>query len=143
LILRGSDRAWTTREVAAAIRVSEAATRTHLQTLTARGLLDAKPGTEVLYRYRPRTAALRAYVDLLVEHYVRSWSDVVMFVARRARQGIKSFSDAFKLKTQVYVFAVRRLAFGCIVYGIYRKIATNPGLRSRIERARFRRNRCD
>ena len=98
LILRGSDRGWTTREVAAAIRVSEAATRTHLQTLTARGLLDAQPGNEVLYRYQPRTAALRGYVDLLVEHYVRSRSDVVTFVARHTRQGIKSFSDAFRLK---------------------------------------------
>jgi DNA-binding IclR family transcriptional regulator len=98
LLLRGSDRGWTTREVAAAIRASEPATRMHLQTLTARGLLDAKPGTEVLYRYQPRTAALRGYVDLLVEHYVRSRSDVITFVARQARQGIKSFSDAFKLK---------------------------------------------
>ena len=97
MLLRRSDRPKTTREVAAALTLSDSLTRAQLDMLTARGLLDARPGAEVTYRVEPKTADLARYVVLLEEAYASSRSAVVRFIATRSRR-TKSFSDAFKLR---------------------------------------------
>ena len=55
MMLRGSDRLRTAREVAADLRVSVAAARRDLEILAARGLLEVSVGAETAYRYRPKS----------------------------------------------------------------------------------------
>lgn len=98
MLLRRSGRAWTAREVTRELDLAEAVTRRHLETLTSRGLLAARPGDEVSYRFFPKTEALAHYAALLAEHYATSRSAVHRFVAKGS--GSKRFSDAFKLRDQ-------------------------------------------
>jgi DNA-binding IclR family transcriptional regulator len=97
VLLRRSGQPWTTRAVAAELGLTDVQTRASLETLTARGLLAARAGNEVTYKFEPRTPALARYADLLAEAFATSRSAVVRFVATTSRR-TKSFSDAFKLR---------------------------------------------
>jgi FaeA-like protein len=97
VLLRRSGQPWTTRAVAAELGLSDVQTRAYLEALTARGLLAAKAGDEVTYRFEPRTPALTRYAALLAEAFASSRSAVIRFVATSSRR-TKSFSDAFKLR---------------------------------------------
>jgi len=98
MILRGSERVRTAREVASELRVPPAVARRDLETLAARGLLDVRVGEETSYRYRPKSEELARYCDLLAQHYITSRQAVLGFVAAEARLSIKRFADAFKLR---------------------------------------------
>ena len=98
ILLRGSERVRTAREVASELGVSPAVARRDLETLAARGLLEVRVGNETSYRYRPKTEDLARHCDLLAQHYVRSRAAVLGFVATEARLSIKRFADAFKLR---------------------------------------------
>ncbi len=98
MILRGSGRARTARDVAGALREQPEAMRRELETLVARGLLDVEIGTEIGYRYRPRNEKLSGYCDLLAESYVSARADIWRFIATESHLSLKRFSDAFKLK---------------------------------------------
>jgi hypothetical protein len=97
LLLHRSGRPWTTHLVAAELGLADIATRAGLETLTARGLLSAKAGDEVTYRFDPRTPELARYASLLAETYATSRGAVLRFVASRAPR-TRSFADAFKLR---------------------------------------------
>jgi predicted ArsR family transcriptional regulator len=98
IMLRGSERVRTAREVASELRVSAAVARRDLETLAARGLLEVRVGEETSYRYRPKSAELARYCDLLAQHYITSRAAVLGFVAAESRLSIKRFADAFKLR---------------------------------------------
>ena len=98
MILRGSERTRTAREIADALRVSVGAARSDLETLAARGLLEVHVGEETGYRYAPKSDELSRYCDLLAESYVTSRQAVLGFVATESRLSIKRFADAFKLR---------------------------------------------
>jgi DNA-binding FadR family transcriptional regulator len=98
MMLRGSDRLRTAREVAAEFGISPALARRDLETLSARGLLEVRVGEETAYRYRPKTEELGRYSDLLAQHYVTSRPAVLGFVATESRLSAKRFADAFKLR---------------------------------------------
>ena len=72
MMLRGSDRFRTAREVASEFRMSAQHARRDLETLSARGLLEVRVGEETSYRYRPKTEQLAQYGDLLAQHYIAS-----------------------------------------------------------------------
>lgn len=97
VLLRKSGQPWTTRAVAAELGLKDVQTRAYLETLTARGLLAAKAGNEVTYRFEPRSPELTRYAALLAEAFTTSRSAVVRFIATTSRR-TKSFSDAFKLR---------------------------------------------
>ena len=80
MVLRGSDRWRTARDVAAEFRLSPSAARQRLETLAARGVLEVRVGEETSYRYRPKSEELGRYCDLLAQ--------VLHFLARR-RTGIR------------------------------------------------------
>jgi hypothetical protein len=92
-----SGRAWTARAVSAEFRLAETAARHHLETLTARGLLGAKPGEETVYRYVPRTPDLARYCELL-RHFHETAPTAVLTYMGGARRSARKFSDAFKLR---------------------------------------------
>jgi DNA-binding FadR family transcriptional regulator len=98
LLMRGSDRMRTARDIASALRVSVAAARRNLETLAARGLLEVRVGEEIAYRYRPKSDDLARFCDLLAQFYITARQAVLGFVAAESRLSIKRFSDAFRLR---------------------------------------------
>lgn len=98
MMLRGSERWRTARDVAADLHVPVPVARRDLETLAARGLLEVSVASEIEYRYRPKTADLSKYGDLLAQHYVTSRHLIFAFVSTRSRIAMKRFADAFKLR---------------------------------------------
>ena len=98
MMMRGSERWRTAREVAATLHVPAAVARRDLETLAARGLLEVTVGSEIEYRYRPKTGDLARYGDLLAQHYVTERQLIFAFVSTRSRIAMKRFADAFKLR---------------------------------------------
>jgi DNA-binding IclR family transcriptional regulator len=84
--------------VAQAIGIAPALTRTHLDTLTARGLLRTDVSSELLYRFAPATENLADYATRLIAIYSDSKTVVLRAIAQNARPSLKRFSDAFKLR---------------------------------------------
>ena len=102
MLLRGSERSRTVRDVSTMLRVPLATARRDLDTLAARGLLEVRVGTDVgvetEYVYRPKSEDLARYADLLAQYYVTARQGLFGFVATSSRLSIKQFSDAFKLR---------------------------------------------
>jgi hypothetical protein len=98
VLLCQSDRACSAKAVASNLSVTDAVARHHLETLVARGLLQATIGAEVTYRYAPKSVELRRYGDQLVEQYTTSRTAILQTVATASRRSVKRFSDAFKLR---------------------------------------------
>jgi hypothetical protein len=99
MIIRGSDRFRTAREVGPELGMPVAAARRDLETLAARGLLEVRVSeNEIGYRYGPKTPDLARYADLLAQHYITARPAVLGFVARESSQSIKRFADAFRLR---------------------------------------------
>ena len=99
LMMRGSERMRTARDIATELRLPIAAARGHVETLTARGLLEARVGDETSYRYQPKSAELGRYCDLLAQYYITARQSVIAFVATESRRSIKRFSAAFRLRS--------------------------------------------
>ena len=85
----------TVRQLSTETGIASPAIRQHLDTLTARGLLEACAGAEVTYRYAPSTVELRRYADLLAESYGTQRDAVIRFISSRAA---RTFADAFTLR---------------------------------------------
>jgi hypothetical protein len=98
LFMRGSERMRSARDVASELNLPGGVTRTYLETLAARGLLEVRVGEETTYRYRPKSEDLGRYCDLLAQHYITSRQAVLGYVAAESRRSIKHFADAFKLR---------------------------------------------
>lgn len=98
MLLRGSARVRTAREIASELHLPPPAARRQLEALAARGLLDVRVAEETGYRYGPKSDELARYCDLLAQHYITSRQAVLGFVATESRLSIKRFADAFKLR---------------------------------------------
>jgi predicted ArsR family transcriptional regulator len=98
MMLRGSDRFRTAREAASDLRVPPAIARRDLDILAARGLLEASVGEETSYRYRPKSAELARYADLLAQHYITSRHVIFKLVSTQSRLAARRFADAFRLR---------------------------------------------
>jgi hypothetical protein len=98
LLMRGSERFRSARDIASELRVAISVARRDVETLAARGLLEVHVGEEITYRYRPKSDDLARYCDLLAQYYITSRQAVLGFVAAESRLSIKRFSDAFKLR---------------------------------------------
>ena len=97
LLMRGSERMRTARDIAAELGIPVPAARHDVESLTARGLLEVKVGEEIAYRYKPKTEDLAKYSDQLARYYITARHAVLGFVAAESRRSIKRFSDAFRL----------------------------------------------
>jgi DNA-binding transcriptional ArsR family regulator len=81
--------------------LAESVAQHHLERLAGQGLLNATLGGDhVLYRYDPLSSDLRCAVDLLAEYYTSARTSVVQFVTNRARQSLRDFGEAFRLRGQ-------------------------------------------
>lgn len=99
LLMRGSERMRTARDVASELGISVPRARSDLETLAARGLLEVRVGEEIAYRYRPRSDELARYCDVLARCYITSRQALLGFVAADSRLSIKRFADAFRLRS--------------------------------------------
>lgn len=99
LLMRGTARTRTARDLASELRTSVAAARHDAETLAARGLLAVSVGDEIAYRYAPKSEDLKRYADLLAAYYVTGRRSVIRFVATESRLSMKRFSEAFRLRT--------------------------------------------
>ena len=95
--LQRSGDACNARTLARELGIADASARHHLETLVARGLLQATISGELLYRYAPRSPELRHLSELLVQFWGESRPEVVRAVAAAANP-LNSFSKAFKLR---------------------------------------------
>ena len=96
-LLCRSDHGWTARAAGAHLGLSDTIARHHLETLSARGLLQITIANEVTYSYRPKSVDLRRYGDQLAEYYATSRTALLHFIAMSPRR-VKRFADAFKLR---------------------------------------------
>ena len=99
IVMRGSDRWRSTRDVSEELRIPIPVARGDLDTLAARGLFEVSVGNiETTYRYAPKTEGLARYADLLAQHYVTSRTLIYKAVTSDRRLTVKRFADAFKLR---------------------------------------------
>jgi DNA-binding IclR family transcriptional regulator len=97
-LLCRSDRSWNARAVGTELGLPDIAARHHLETLSARGLLQTRIANEVTYSYGPKSTDLRRYGDQLSEYYATSRTVLLRFIATSPRR-VKRFADAFKLRS--------------------------------------------
>jgi DNA-binding transcriptional MocR family regulator len=98
LMMRGSERVRSARDIAEDLGVPIAVARRDVETLAARGLLEVHVGEEITYRFKPKREDLANYCDLLAQYYITARHAVLGFVAAESRLSIKRFSDAFRLR---------------------------------------------
>ena len=98
ILLRGSAREHTAREIGVLLRSSAATIRRDLDTLTARGLLNARVSEETTFSYQPKSDELARYADLLAAYYISARAAVYTFVSNRSQSALRRFSEAFKLR---------------------------------------------
>jgi hypothetical protein len=97
VLLRNSGKPWTAAATAVQLGLSDTTARHHLETLSARGLLQIGVAADVSYAYAPKSAELRRYGDRLSELHATSRTAIMRFVASSPLR-LKRFSDAFKLR---------------------------------------------
>lgn len=105
LLLHGEPvREWSGSEVAAALKVPEAAAEAALDTLAALELLEALSlGASRRYRYAPRTEELAAQVQGLAESYRDFRVETLVLIASQAitrvrKDALATFAEAFRLR---------------------------------------------
>jgi DNA-binding MarR family transcriptional regulator len=73
----------------------------HLSALQARGLLTTQTrGADLLCRYGPSTPELRNRLDQLLQVYRERPVTMINLVYSRARETLKSFAEAFRLRKE-------------------------------------------
>lgn len=96
LLLRGDpDRAWTPQQVSKELYSQTESAAHRLEDLASRGLL-VRDGDG--YRYRPRTADLRAAMETLADTYARRRVRLISFIFSPPDHPGRAISDAFRLR---------------------------------------------
>jgi hypothetical protein len=98
--LKASGEGCTARTLGTELGVPAEFARKHLETLVARGLLQTEVGSDVRYRYAPRSTELRRFAELLVECWAESRTTIVQFIVTQARSPFRTFSDAFDIRKE-------------------------------------------
>lgn len=99
MALHRTGRAADAGQIARELGLSESSVGRSLERLAGQGLLEAKLGGEaVWFRYDPLSTDLSEAVDLLAGYYASSRTAVVQFVTTHARQALRDFAAAFRLR---------------------------------------------
>jgi hypothetical protein len=95
LLLRAeSDSWWTAERVAAALRAGIEASRTALESLASRNLLDVRIANDLSYRFAPwHESAARHMTEIAANHY-----EAREIVARTGGSAAERFANAFKIR---------------------------------------------
>jgi hypothetical protein len=103
LRLAGEDpsREWTAAALAAEVQADPATTATDVAALRSRGLLAAETrGPDVVCRYAPATPVLGDLAGRLLALYRERPVSMIKLVAARARDPLRNFADAFRLRKE-------------------------------------------
>lgn len=93
------EREWRPADLARDVQTPPEAIIPHLTALHGRGLLvKFTRGSEVFCRYGPNTPELEAKVRRLLQLYQERPVTMINMVYARARDALRSFSDAFRLR---------------------------------------------
>lgn len=95
LLLRAEPESWWTAErVAAALRVGVEASRTALEALASRNLLDVRIANDLSYRFAPWHESAAAHLAAIAEHHYEARE----IVARASGSAAERFADAFRIR---------------------------------------------
>ena len=89
---------FSARQINDRLRSNVATVEGRLAALQARGLVTMQPGPEPIFRYAPKSDALRNAVDQLARVNRDFRGRVIDFIY--APEKMRSFSDAFRLKEE-------------------------------------------
>ena len=93
------DREWAATDLARTVQTQPQAIGPHLTALAGRGLLITQAREADLFcRYGPATSELEAMMGQLLQVYRERPVTMINLVYARAREVLKSFADAFRLK---------------------------------------------
>ena len=99
LLWEAPEAVWTGADLAADLQTSPAEAVAQLTALQRRGLLQVEAGgAEPLYRYGARDAELDGLLRTTLQHYRERPVSMIKFVAARAKDPLRSFADAFRVR---------------------------------------------
>jgi hypothetical protein len=94
-------REWAAADLAQAVQAQPQTIGPHLIALQGRGLLaTATRGTDLFCRYGPATPELGDMVSRLLQAYRERPVTMINLVYARARDSLRSFADAFRLRKE-------------------------------------------
>ncbi len=99
LLARDDERAWTVDEAAHELRQDAPDSLSLANKLAGSGLLDSSAGPRgVVFRYAPRTPALRYAVESLKKAYDTRPVTLVKAIYDRPPSAVRSFAESFRLR---------------------------------------------
>lgn len=93
---RNEDRAWTARELVAALRGSDLVVAQSLEALLAAGLVSIDQENRACYR--PASDDLRSMAEATEALYARSPDAVRRMIISASHSGLTAFADAFRIR---------------------------------------------
>jgi hypothetical protein len=101
LLGENPQREWPAAALAAEVQAEPAEVAAHLAAMRGRGLLAAETrGAETVGRYGPATPELNDLIGRLLQHYRERPVSMIKLVAARARDPLRNFADAFRLRKE-------------------------------------------
>lgn len=97
---RAPDRGWTADEVATELRIAPKGLVKTLADLEKSGLVERDAAREGAYRYAPATSLLARSVEALLQAYNQRPVTLVKAIYSRPPSAVRSFADAFRLRTE-------------------------------------------
>ena len=95
------DREWTPASLAAEVQADPQLVTAHVAALQGRGLLTAQQrGADLVARHGARTPELQALVSRLLQFYRERPVTMIKLVYERAKDPLRKFADAFRLRKE-------------------------------------------
>ncbi|HWL65469.1 MAG TPA: hypothetical protein VNP73_05790 [Actinomycetota bacterium] len=93
------EKAWSTKDVARALTLSDESADLRLRQLAGRGLLaaDIKGGT---FTYSPESADMDKTIDDVAETYAKRRTTVIGLIFSGPSPSVRGFADAFRLRDE-------------------------------------------
>jgi hypothetical protein len=101
LVGENPSREWTVAALAAEVQAEPAAVAADLAAMRARGLLAAETrGAGVVGRYGPATPELAGLIGRVLQNYRERPVSMIKLVYARAKDPLRNFADAFRLRKE-------------------------------------------
>jgi Protein of unknown function (DUF2034) len=99
MVLRSNTtRTWSAAEIATELSIAESAAVDVLEQLASDNFLDVRISNDILYRFNPATAALKALSTSCADLYVRQRIRMINLVTASSVSPTHDFTEAFRLK---------------------------------------------
>lgn len=98
LLHKNRERFWSSREVAAELRIADARASDVLERLASDNFLDIKISNDLLYRFNPVNPGLDAAAGQSADYYLRERIAMINLVMTGSLDPIREFAEAFRLR---------------------------------------------